>query len=64
MLSCPSRLHDYLAFISTTCRLLADLATQNPSALSFLPEFLVDNVVEVVGYLRRLNDDFLEVSSI
>ncbi|KAM7533931.1 hypothetical protein Aperf_G00000111955 [Anoplocephala perfoliata] len=62
VLSCPSRLHDYLAFISTTCRLLADLATQNPSALPFLPEFLVDNVVEVVGYLRRLNDDFLESS--
>ncbi|KAM3183330.1 hypothetical protein ACTXT7_010560 [Hymenolepis weldensis] len=60
VLGCPSRLHAYLAFISTTCRLLADLVTQSPQALSYLPEFLVDNIVEVVGYLRRMNDDFLE----
>nr|CDS27718.1 ubiquitin conjugation factor e4 a [Hymenolepis microstoma] len=60
VLGCPNRLHAYLAFISTTCRLLADLATQNPQALSYLPEFIVDNIVEVVGYLRRMNDDFLE----
>lgn len=63
VLGCPSRLHAYLAFISSTCRLLADLVTQNPQALSYLPEFLVDNIVEVVGYLRRMNDDFLEVRS-
>lgn len=63
MLSCPNRLHDYLAFIATTCRLLVDLASRDSTELSLLPEFLVDNVVEIVGYLRRLNDDFIEVLS-
>ncbi|KAL5103001.1 Ubiquitin conjugation factor E4 A [Taenia crassiceps] len=62
VLSCPSRLHDYLAFTATTCRLLVDLASQDSTELSLLPEFLVDNVVEIVGYLRRLNDDFIESS--
>ncbi len=61
MLGCPSRLHSYLALTASTCRLLVDLAEKDPASLGQMPEFIVDNIVEVVGYLRRLNDDFIEV---
>ncbi|VDD80177.1 unnamed protein product [Mesocestoides corti] len=60
ILGCPNRLHNYLAFVASTCRLLVELAAKNPTALSLVPELIVDNVVEVIGYLRRLNDDFIE----
>lgn len=61
ILGCPSRLRNYLALIASTCHFLVQTFKTDPSALSQLPEFLVDNIVEVVGYLRRLNDDFIEV---
>ncbi len=67
-LGCATRLHAYLAFAVTTCRFLGDIVEQPSgeamSQLVLMPEFLVDNVVELVSYLRRLNDDFLEVSCV
>ncbi|VDN26675.1 unnamed protein product [Dibothriocephalus latus] len=74
-LGCVDRLHNYFALCASTCRLLFDLA-QAPGAsqsakevvpeghadLGALPELIVDNVVELISYLRRLNDDFIESS--
>nr|VZI25217.1 unnamed protein product [Spirometra erinaceieuropaei] len=74
-LGCVDRLHNYFALCASTCRLLFDLA-QPPCVsqstkevapdghdeLGTLPELIVDNVVELISYLRRLNDDFIESS--
>lgn len=71
-LSFQTRLRDHLAFAVTTTQLLINLArtafggSTAPSTiatfgqLSDLPEFLVDNVVELISYLRRAKDEFLE----
>ncbi|CAH8596297.1 unnamed protein product [Dicrocoelium dendriticum] len=75
-LSCQTRLRDHLAFAVTTSQLLISLARTafvgsgvprtSPTfgELSDLPEFLVDNVVELISYLRRAKDDFLESSDV
>ncbi|CAL8071364.1 unnamed protein product [Calicophoron daubneyi] len=69
-LSFISRLRDQLSFAVTTSQLLVKLAhsafddTSKVDAalgqLSDLPEFLIDNIVELISYLRRAKDDFLE----
>ncbi|KAA3676208.1 ubiquitin conjugation factor E4 A [Paragonimus westermani] len=75
-LSCLSRLRDQFAFSVTTAQLLVHLArvTFNTKAcsdecsfkghMSDLPEFLVDNVVELISYLRRAKDDFFESTEV
>ncbi|KAF8570852.1 hypothetical protein P879_03214 [Paragonimus westermani] len=75
-LSCLSRLRDQFAFSVTTAQLLVQLArvTFNTKAcsdecsfkghMSDLPEFLVDNVVELISYLRRAKDDFFESTEV
>ncbi|KAA0187379.1 Ubiquitin conjugation factor E4 A [Fasciolopsis buskii] len=69
-LSNVTRLRDLLAFAVTTSQLLVQLAraafglvpaeSTEHGTLVDLPEYLVDNVVELVSYLRRAKDDFLE----
>uniref|UniRef100_A0A0X3Q132 RING-type E3 ubiquitin transferase n=4 Tax=Schistocephalus solidus TaxID=70667 RepID=A0A0X3Q132_SCHSO len=67
------RLHNFFALCASTCRLLFDLARppcasqstkeavpEGHDELGTLPELIVDNVVELISYLRRLNDDFIE----
>ncbi|KAF5403087.1 Ubiquitin conjugation factor E4 A [Paragonimus heterotremus] len=75
-LSCLTRLRDQFAFSVTTAQLLVQLAhvTFNTKAcsnecsfkgrMSDLPEFLVDNVVELISYLRRAKDDFFESTEV
>lgn len=73
-LSNVTRLRDLLAFAVTTSQLLVQLAraafglvpaeSTEHGTLVDLPEYLVDNVVELVSYLRRAKDDFLEVSEV
>ncbi|KAG5449961.1 Ubiquitin conjugation factor E4 A, partial [Clonorchis sinensis] len=76
-LSCVARLRDQLAFAVSTSQFLIMLAqssfggsqtahTNEPQhgQLSDLPEFLMDNVVELVGYLRRAKDDFIECAEV
>ncbi|VEL40407.1 unnamed protein product [Protopolystoma xenopodis] len=71
-LAISSRLLDQLAFIVSSCRILVRLAQQPATVhsdaegrselLSNIPEFLVDNIVDFVSYLRRMNDNFIEVN--
>ncbi|TPP55714.1 Ubiquitin conjugation factor E4 A [Fasciola gigantica] len=73
-LSNVTRLRDLLAFAVTTSQLLVQLARTafglaptnsiEHGTLSDLPEYLVDNVVELVSYLRRAKDDFLEAAEV
>ncbi|KAL3318089.1 Ubiquitin conjugation factor E4 A [Cichlidogyrus casuarinus] len=62
------RLRDQLGFLVTTTQYLIALAKQNKpgqlSPLAFIPEFVIENVIDLVSYLRVLKDEFLESSDV
>ncbi|CAH8863515.1 unnamed protein product [Trichobilharzia szidati] len=64
MLNHPNNMHTMLSS-TTSASSSSSSSSSSPTAvyhgcLSDLPEYLVDNIVELISYLRRAKDEFLE----